>query len=204
VGVLFPDIDRTYIGQLLLVTGVMGGIAVGLVATISAATPAESGVSKHPAEAGAAPPSFPRSAFRLVAAWAGITASTFVLFGPGYFVHREFRQRVDIPACQRACVEHGAAFEGLMVGKSSYNCNCLAPEGHRLTFHDRANIGGGQGIAAGLRDWVIRAAAILGAEGAWIAALIIVASRLGERVGGWARVFRRRRRRDVPPGTPIR
>lgn len=179
VGIAFPDVTRTFAGRLFLMTATLGGVAFGLVWTVGSATPAKVATGEGAASP-APPPTFARSALRLAAWWVGSMVAAAVLFGPGYLVHQQFRSRVDIPACQAACATHASTFDSLIVGKSTYNCNCVGPGGRR-TLHDRAYVGGGRGIAAALLDWAVRAGAIVGVTLIWLAALLVGVARLWPR-----------------------
>ena len=190
VGIGFPEATATYAGQLILMTGTLGGIAVGLVATMSSTLPVATEVESQ--RDAPAPPTFVRSASRLVGWWFGMVAASVLLFGPGYLVHRQFRQRVDIPACQAVCAAHDAAFESFFTTKSAYNCNCRGPAG-RHTFHERAYLGGGHGFGAALLDFFARAAAIVGTTLAWLGLLFVAATRLSPPAGKWSSFLRRRR-----------
>jgi hypothetical protein len=112
------------------------------------------------------------------------------LFGPAYLVMNGFRTYVDVPACQNTCVERGYTYENLVTKKTSpqYSCNCRGPSG-RITFHERANIGGGKGFLAAAFDWVVRMGAVLVAIGGCLTSILVLMRLAGDDPKGLASKF---------------
>jgi hypothetical protein len=170
LGVAFPDVTSTPDGLLFVHTVTFGLVGFGLVMTLSKRPAAISESLADPAVANATPPTFGTSALR-VGAWQvyGFVGAA-LLFAPIYLVMKGFETYVDIPACERTCETRGYAYESLVTGKSTYNCNCRGSDG-RHTFHERAHVGGGTGAASAVVDWGVRTATVLGTLGAWLALL---------------------------------
>jgi hypothetical protein len=126
------------------------------------------------------PPSFFRSALRLVAWQLVALVAAVALFAPVLLLNREFERRIDIPACHDTCESRGFRFESFLATKSEYSCTCASERG-RQVFHQRAYLGGGHsGMSAGV-DWLFRAGASLALGVGWPAALFLLFVRFKSR-----------------------
>jgi len=172
IAFVFPDLMKSFPGQVLVFTVTLGGVAVGLVRTMtgpfrrsppSAANGASTGASKRP--------SFWRVVGMVVGWQVAAAAIGVTFFGPVMLLQKAFDNWIDIPACRRRCESGGFQFQSFIVSKSSYSCMCAAPDGPRV-FHERAYVGGGDSCASAVGDWLLRAGTSIAVGVAWPAALI--------------------------------
>jgi hypothetical protein len=165
VALMFPSSLTTFGGQLVLLTATFAVIGTGMVLTSSGA--------EHGASEPESPPTFVAATLGTVGWQVYGFLGAAALFGPAYLVMDGFRTYVDVPACQNTCVERGYTYENLVTKKTSpqYSCNCRGPSG-RITFHERANIGGGNGFLAAAFDCVVRMGAVLVAIGGCLTSLL--------------------------------
>lgn len=149
-------------------------IGAGLVWTVS-----PNGARVHSqssqAELAETPPAFFAVARRVVDWTLVCVIGGAVAFSPAYVVMKGFERYVDLPACQKTCQERGYTFEGLKVGKRTYDCTCLGPNTSRHVFHERASITGGSGVFDLALDWGVRATCVLGTFALTLMTLVKVA-----------------------------
>jgi hypothetical protein len=190
IGIWLPDLTNGFAGELFVLTLTLGGIAFGLVSVIvsaNARVPAAHGDTR--------PPSFLRSATRVVLFPAFSLVGAGVLFGPAFLVVNAFEKAIDVPACQVNCQSHGYEFESMRTGKATYDCNCLGVDGHH-TFHDRAYLGGGSGFGAAAYDALVRGSAALSVALGWPALLAFGAFKIwGSKIGA-LQIWQRRTTRN--------
>jgi len=176
-----PDLMKSFPGQVLVYTVTFGGVAAGLVRTVtgpfhrvpaSAASDASTGGSK-------APP-FWRVAGMVVGWQVAAAAIGVTFFGPVLLLQEGFHRWIDIPACRLTCESRGFRFQSFLVSKSSYSCTCAAPDGPRV-FHERAHLGGGDSWASAIGDWFFRAGTSIAVGVGWPAALIALFVRVWSR-----------------------
>jgi hypothetical protein len=173
VGLLFPNVVQSFYGMLFVQTVTFGGVAAGLVFTMTglphvrrrAKLIVPSAIAPPPPPP--APPSFWSVALKVVAWQVGSVVVAGLLFGPVILLQGQFDRWIDIPACQRLCAAHGLKFESFVSGKSTYNCNCVGQ-----VFHERAYLTGGHSFGACLVDWAFRAGTSMVVVIGWPAGLI--------------------------------
>jgi hypothetical protein len=160
VGTLFPDLTQSYAGELFVMTVVFGGIALGLISSVTAGQTSASEPARGGSIESESAPAFWRLARNLIGIQIGAVALGVFFLGPVFLLHYELNQYIDVPACQRRCASNGYAYQDLIARKSTYDCRCVDREGLHV-FHERAYVGGGRGTRAAIVDWCVRFGATL-------------------------------------------
>jgi hypothetical protein len=174
VGIGFPDLMRSIGGRLFVETVVFGGIAAGMVITLTGPPHLRRRApTATPTTPETAAPGFLRTARNLVV-WQIIAAAVAVVcFGPVVLLQHGFDVWIDIPACQERCRTHGLSYRRFFATKTSYACVCAGSANER-TFHDRATVTGGHSVGAFVLDWLLRAGTSLIVALGWPALLVVL------------------------------
>jgi hypothetical protein len=207
IGVFAPSLLQSRTGELLMATVVYGGVALGLVLTMTRRpsprahrppenAPLQSGSSSIPyvvrPHSAEGRPTFLRLGLN-VAAWqvASLAIGGIGLVLPIWLVESGFKYWVDVPGCEATCASRGLVFESYVSSKYTSLCTCVgAPP-----IHIRYNVFGGDSVLAAILDWLVRSVSFIGGVVGWLAVLIVLALRFG--------VFRRKQgERRTPPVPP--
>jgi hypothetical protein len=178
--VVLSHLDRTLLrsqaGRLFLQTIAIGIVAVGMTLTMARGpiertrVPLE--VRSHSstprlAHADRGRPSFWRAA-AAVLGLVGYSFAGFAVFGtPLVLVSKAFERWVDVPGCQATCARYGLPYRSFGASKSGNFCIC-----DTMTIRHHTNVLGGDGILAGLVEWLVRSTAYIVGLAAWLGLLI--------------------------------